>query len=298
MSSFGRAPWAVSLHGGHSSDYCDHGNSTLREMLDAAVEVGYHTFGIAEHAPRVEPRFLYSEEIRRGWDVAKLRCDFDAYAEATCLLVDEYADRLNILRGFEAEVVPADRYVELMLSWREQYHFDYMVGSVHWLGDQITDYSQELFDEVLKTYPSLEALAVRYYERVAEMVRSLRPDVVGHIDVIRKYARVHGPVDTPAVRDAADGALEAIRDAGTIIDVNTGAYRRGFDVPFPAPWLLERATRDFAIGVCFGDDSHSVEQVGAGILEARSYLLQHGVTHLTALSRNQTGVVRSRVSIT
>lgn len=297
MPFFARAPWTVSLHGGHSSDYCDHGDNTLREILDAAVAAEYRTFGITEHAPRDEPRFLYPEEVKRGWDVAKVQRDFAAYAEATQSFVEEYAGRLNILRGFEAEVVPWDRYVDITLGLRERFRFDYMVGSVHWIDDRITDYSQESFDEVLGTYPSLEALAVRYYERVAEMIRALHPEVAGHIDAIRKYARPHGSVDTPAIRDAADGALEAIRDAGTIIDVNTSAYRRGFDTPYPAPWLLERAVHRFGIGVCFGDDSHGVAQVGAGILEARDYLLEHGVAELTMLARSEAGVVRANVSL-
>ncbi len=297
MFFFAKAPWAVSLHGGHSSDYCDHGDSTLREMLDAAVAVGYHTFGVAEHAPRAGARFLYDEEIERGWDVAKIQGDFEAYAVATQSLAEEYAGRLNVLRGFEAEVVPTDRYADLMLELRERYRFDYMVGSVHWVDDRSIDYTLRLFDEVVAVFPSLEALAVRYYERVAEMVRALRPEVVGHIDVIRKYARHHGPVDTPAIRDAADGALEAIRDAGAIIDVNTSAYRCGFDTPYPAPWLLERAVRHFGIGVCFGDDSHNVAQVGVGILEARAYLLEHGVAYLSTLARSDAGVVRARVPL-
>ena len=297
MPFFAKAPWAVSLHGGHSSDYCDHGESTLREMLDAAVEAGYHTFGVAEHAPRDESRFLYDEEVKRGWDVAKVQRDFEAYAAATQSLAEEYAGRLNVLRGFEAEVVPANRYADLMLELRARFRFDYMVGSVHWVDDRITDYSQESFDAVFGAYPSLDALAVRYYERVAEMVRALRPEVVGHIDVIRKYARPHGRADTPAIRDAADGALEAIRDARTIIDVNTSAYRRGLDTPYPAPWLLERAVRHFGIGVCFGDDSHSVAQVGAGILEARAYLLEHGVACLSTLARSEAGVVLTDVAL-
>jgi hypothetical protein len=35
----------VSLHGGHSGDFCEHGADSLREMLDAAVSFGYSTFG-------------------------------------------------------------------------------------------------------------------------------------------------------------------------------------------------------------------------------------------------------------
>src|SRR5438045_1413741 len=37
--------WRVSLHGGHSGEFCDHAEGTLREILTAAVAAGYHTFG-------------------------------------------------------------------------------------------------------------------------------------------------------------------------------------------------------------------------------------------------------------
>src|SRR5215470_16175241 len=96
----GAAPWRVSLHGGHSGEFCDHAEGTLREILEAAVAAGYHTFGVSEHTPRSEDRFLYSEERARGWDVAKLIADFARYTAALPALVEEFADRLIVLRGF------------------------------------------------------------------------------------------------------------------------------------------------------------------------------------------------------
>ncbi|HEX6202492.1 MAG TPA: histidinol phosphatase, partial [Thermoanaerobaculia bacterium] len=52
-------PWRVSLHGGHSGEFCDHATGTLAEVLEAAVAAGYAIFGVSEHAPRSDPRFLY-----------------------------------------------------------------------------------------------------------------------------------------------------------------------------------------------------------------------------------------------
>ena len=46
--------WKTSLHGGHSGEFCEHASATLRELLEAAVEFGFDTFGVSEHAPRVE----------------------------------------------------------------------------------------------------------------------------------------------------------------------------------------------------------------------------------------------------
>ena len=46
------------------------------------------------------------------------------------------------------------------------------------------------------------------------------------------------------------------------------------------------------IGFCFGDDSHGPDQVGAGIEDAREYLLENGVDRVTTLTREDGEVVR------
>src|SRR5579884_2367177 len=113
-------PWRVSLHGGHSGEFCDHAEATLREMLEAAVSTGYHTFGVSEHVPRNAERFLYSEEQERGWDVAKIQADFARYTTAIQGLARDFTGRLIVLRGFEAEVVPEADYVQQMRAYRAQ----------------------------------------------------------------------------------------------------------------------------------------------------------------------------------
>ena len=42
---------------------------------------------------------------------------------------------------------------------------------------------------------------------------------------------------------------------------------------------------------CFGDDSHGPEQTGAGVEEARGYLLEHGVKSIRRLTREDERVV-------
>jgi histidinol-phosphatase (PHP family) len=288
--------WNVSLHGGHSRAYCDHADSTLEELLDAAVARGMTVYGVTEHAPRVEAHRLYDEEIALGWDVATLDRMFSAYARTLEALQARYAGRLDVVRGFEAEVIPEDRYVDVMLGYREQYRFEYLVGSVHWVAGHIIDYRREHFEAALESCGGLEALAVRYYETVAEMARALRPEVLGHFDLIRKYAPDEASIATPSIRAAASAALDAIRDAGCILDINTAGYRRGFGRPYPAPWILE-AVRERGIPCCFGDDSHSVAQVGAGIAEARQYLIDHGVDEVIVLRHVDGRLERGRVPL-
>ncbi|MGH9340261.1 MAG: histidinol-phosphatase [Acidobacteriota bacterium] len=288
--------WKVSLHGGHSGQFCEHAVGTLREILEAAIAAGYHTFGVSEHAPRLESRFLHSSELEKGWDVALLESNFQAYPSELQVLVEEFEDRIQILRGFEAEVVPSDRYKQIMLGYRQQFHFEYMVGSVHYVGDFMLDGSAQEFELAMESQGGLEALAAEYYEAVGRMVDDLRPEVVGHLDLIRKNGRSYGPLDTPAIYRAAERTLEAVRAHQCILDLNTAGIRKGLGCPYPVPELVHMADR-MGIGFCFGDDSHRPADVGAGIEEARSYLLQNGVGSITVLTRQEGEIVRRVVEL-
>lgn len=289
-------PWKVSLHGGHSGAFCDHAEGTLQQILESAVAQQMSVFGISEHAPRLGERFLYTREIELGWDVSKLERDFQAYRLALDPLVREFSPRLQVLRGFEAEVVPSATYADVMHRYRSDMDFDYMVGSVHFVGEIIIDGEPADFERALNRTGGLENLAIHYYEGVARMVEALRPEVVGHLDLIRKNGRNYGPLDTPAIRRSARQALEVIRCHGCILDLNTAGYRKGLGCPYPEPWLLRQA-HEMGIGVCFGDDSHGPHQVGAGIEEARLYLLDNGVSEIRTLAKEGDRVVRRSIPL-
>lgn len=289
-------PWKVSLHGGHSSAYCDHAHSPLREMVEAAVAAGLDTYGMTEHAPRVEPRYLYPAEVKMGWNVATLEAMFEAYAGESAALKGEYAGCITLLRGFEAEVVPEDRYVDLMLGYRRRFGFDFMVGSVHHVAGHIIDYTPEQFQAAVAACGGLEKLCIRYYETLAEMVPALQPEVVAHFDLVRRYGPDEAAVGTPKIRAAAERALEAVRAQGAILDINTAGYRKGLGRPYPAPWILERA-REMRIPCCFGDDSHRVREVGAGLEDARAYLLANGIREICALTPEAQGLARRVIAL-
>ncbi len=289
-----KSSWRVSLHGGHSAAFCDHAHSELRAMLDAAVNAGYRTFGVSEHAPRLGAHYLYQAEIEMGWTVEKLIRDFETYAGLITVLAAEYSEQIEILRAFEAEVVPPTDYATVMLEYRRRFAFDYMVGSVHWVDEALIDGPPDVFQHAVESHGGIENLAVRYYETLAEMVPTLRPEIVGHFDVIRKHAPSEESVSTPRIRLAAEKALEAVAETGSILDLNTSGLRKRLGRPYPAPWIIERA-RKMGIEFCFGDDSHSVADVGAGLDESRQYLLDHGVDAITALTRDAGQIVRRRI---
>lgn len=301
--------WKVSLHGGHSGEFCDHAEATLEEMLNAAVEAGYHTFGVTEHVPRHEARFLYPKEREMGWTVEKIHADFERYRLRVNELAHAFEGRLNVLRALEMEIVPEEKYVPLMQGFRSlkladgSPNFDYAVGSVHHLHEIGLDGELGDFQRILELSDGVENTAVLYYAKIAEMVTALRPEVVSHFDLVKLNTMRLGltkELDSPRVAKFAETALEAVKSVGAILDLNTAGWRKGLGEPYPAPWLVQKA-HAMGIGFCFGDDSHRPSHVGAGVPEAREYLLGLGVPTVTVLRREGSirggEIVQRRVSL-
>ena len=289
-------PWKNSLHGGHSQAFCDHAFDSIEDMTEAAIAEGYNVWGVTEHAPRLSSEFLYITEQAMGWTVETLEEKFDAYAKHMLEMQQVYGDRVTLLRGFECEVVPHDRYVDIMQGYRERYNFQYMVGSVHYVNGSMIDFSEELYQEGVKQHGSIEAFTVAYYEQVAEMVAALKPEVVGHLDLIRLHAPDEDSVSTPKAQAAAEKTLEVIAEQDAILDINMAGIRKSLGRPYVAPWLLERV-KAMDIGVCFGDDSHVVDQVGMDLERSRQYLLDHGIDTITTLLPDGDGVKQERIAL-
>lgn len=288
--------WKVSLHGGHSGDYCAHGEDTLRELLDAAVAFGYTTFGVTAHSPAVDAKFLYQEEIDVNLGVSELAQNFRDYVSACSKLVDEYSDRLEVLLGAEVEVVPESTFGDAAAALRREHGLDYLVGSVHWVDELPFDTDQDDFDKAVANRGGLEPFVLRYYELVGQMVDRVNPEVIGHFDLPRLFCEGAPELESQSVKRAVKGLLENMLAAGTIIDLNTGALSKRLASPYPAPWIVKTA-QDMGVPFCFGDDSHSVTQVGAGIEQGRQYLLNLGIDTITRLTRNNGEIVKEVVSL-
>ncbi|MCB9520814.1 MAG: histidinol-phosphatase HisJ family protein [Myxococcales bacterium] len=292
-----RAPWRVSLHGGHSGTYCDHAVGTLPDVVAAADHAELRVFGLSEHAPRRHERLLYPEEVAMGWSVETLAAAFDAYAREAAAIARNPPPGLVVLFGVELEATPDDEYVDEARALRDRHGFDFVVGSVHHVDGTLIDGPAAPFERALAARGGLEPLAEAYYERLAEVATNIRPDVIGHFDLIRKNGHRYGDVDTPRTRAAALRALDAVADAACILDLNVAGLRKGLPTPYPAPWIVAEAHAR-GIPFCFGDDSHGPNQVGVGIEAGRAYLLDNGVDTITTLTRDAAGaVVREVVSL-
>lgn len=249
-----------SLHT-HSGQFCLHAipNTTLEQVVQEAIRKGFTTFGLSEHVPRTRTKDLYLEE--QHLQVEDLEQTFAAFVKEAKRLQMAYADKIEILVGCESEyIVQAD--LELIHRLRSQYNLDYVVGSVHHLYEIPFDYSLEHY-QALFEHHSEEQVLLDYYQAQWEMLLALKPEVVGHLDLIRIY---HPDASTrmnysPAVIQAIKRNLAEIKNYGGLVEINTSGMRKNLQDPYPQRFILQLGAQ-LDVSFTLSDDSHGPSHVG------------------------------------
>src|SRR5262245_56347301 len=156
---------------GEAGEYFTEQN--VDRYLAAAEEHGIEELGVSEHVYR----FAQSLDL---WDHPFWReqatDDLDAYAE--------FVGSTPLRLGLEADFIPGaeDRPANLL----EARDFDYVVGSVHFLGSRAVDH--EGYD-VWEDEGDPDAVWSRYFQTVAAAARSGLFDILAHPDLVKVWGR-------------------------------------------------------------------------------------------------------------
>jgi histidinol-phosphatase (PHP family) len=237
----------------------------------AAEEQGISELGVSEHVYR----FTAALDVWRHplWQQFA-HDDIDAY----CAFVREQTD---LRLGIEADFVPGgeDRMANLL----EARDFDYVVGSVHFLGDRALD--MEDYD-VWTNGRSPEQIWRAYFLTLAEAARSGLFDVLAHPDLVKVWGRERRPLPDGDLRRYYEPAVEAIAESGIAVEVSTAGLRKGAGEIYPAPAFLEMCL-DAGAPLALSSDAHRPGEVGADYERALELLDALGVRELCAFERRE-----------
>lgn len=123
--------------------------------------------------------------------------------------------------------------IEELLS---KYPFDLFIGSVHHVHAIPIDYDRKLYVEAReKSGGTDEKLFEDYFDLQYEMLKALKPPIVGHFDLIRLLS------DDPNVNcrqwvgvwEKALKNLRCIAEYGGVVELNTAALRKGMREVYP-----------------------------------------------------------------
>ena len=128
--------------------------------------------------------------------------------------------------------------------------------------------------------------AVEAYFAEVEKVAALKPDILAHIDLIKKL-NANGEFfdeESPRYKAAALKALQAAKANDCLLEVNTGGVYRGYRKDFyPGPWLLGEWQK-MGGKVIITSDSHDINSLTYGFDEAAAAIKAAGFTSVQVLT--------------
>jgi HisJ family histidinol phosphate phosphatase len=218
------------------------------------------------------------------------------YLEKATALRTKYASQIKLLIGFEGEWIRPS-YGPFIQTYVADPRIDFFIGSVHHVHGIPIDYDAVTYAQAVTKAGIEEKLFMDYYDSQFEMLKALKPRVIGHFDLIRLFAKdpdadlksyVGGRVWEKAVRN-----LEVIKEQGGLLEVNSAGLRKGLKEPYPGQSICE-VWKGMGGKFTLSDDSHGIAQVGTNYLRLLRYLEGLGVEDVWTLERVEGGELREK----
>lgn len=251
----------VSVHGGHSGEFCGHARDSLSDVVQAYVDAGFAWVCLTEHMALPAAAPIPEDEAQLSYSGLAER--FRRYFAEARRLQKARAGEIDIYVGFETEA--CDGYEEAVGKAIREFRPDVVVGSVHHVRNILFDYSAENYGRAVAAAGGIVELYCEYFDRQLELIETFRPNIVGHFDLVRLFDDDYPQRwQVPAIRQRALRNLERIKALDLTLDFNVRALTKGQPEPYvSAPWL-QRAV-ELGIPLAPGDDSHGVATVGLNI---------------------------------
>jgi len=228
---------------------CGHAVGSPDEYARQALKVGLEEIGFSDHAPfvhMVDPGVTMNES------------QLPEYYQMIEEVQHKYKNELRIKVAIEADFIPG--FEEKTLAILNDYPYDYVLGSVHFIKDWgFDDPSQR------KRWNQQDVNAVYhdYYELLRQSAKSGMYDIMAHCDLVKKFG--HRP--TEDLTDEIKKTAQVFKETGMAIEINTSGWRKPCKEQYPAINCL-KIYADYQIPLTFGSDAHDPIDVGADFKKA------------------------------
>ena len=165
---------------------------------------------------------------------------------------------LSVKLGVEIDFSP--QAVDDIKRFVRKYPFDYVTGSVHFLGSWMIDWREQI-DEYRKR--DMMQVYEQYFGLVRQVCHSGVFDNLGHPDLIKIFGYRPKQDYSHILAETA----EALVDAGMSAEINTAGLRRPCVEMYPSEQFL-RILHDCDVPIVFGSDAHEPGDVGRDLDQA------------------------------
>ncbi|MGD6944095.1 histidinol-phosphatase [Cytobacillus gottheilii] len=245
----------------------------LTKFTDKAKELGIESFGISEHAYHF---YQTADILQNPWVNERRYYDMKDYE---ALFQHAWKRDIDVKMSIEMDYTPGKH--KEMEQFIKSYDFDYVIGSIHWVGDfgiDLAEYRKE-WDrrDVAQVYKA-------YFDRVVTLAESNLFDIVGHLDLVKIFKYV--PDDEEFLFQQYERATDALAKSKTCVEISTAGLRKPVGEIYPDPRLLQKCFEK-NIPIVLSSDAHFPEHVGANFDQALKLAKEIGYTSIMTFSKGE-----------
>jgi len=233
------------------------GKASIKEIVEYAKKIGLDEVGISDHF------HIAKNGHAHPWDLTED-------------LLDNYINEVLSFSNLKNPVVKLGLEVEFIPETVEKIKktilhkpFDYLIGSVHIVDDEIIDSHTENVEFVN------EDIFNKYWSLVKQMAETKVFDIVGHIDLTKKF----GYRPKKDISKEIDSALLSIKESDMTVELNTSGLFYPAKEQYPSKEILIKC-KNLGIPIIVTADAHIPENLIRGFDIAFKLLKEIGFTKL------------------
>jgi len=250
----------------HSS-YSD-GRSVPEDYIAPAIAAGLSEIGFSEHLT------LFKD--LEDWNMNPVNISpYISHLEA----LQNSTKSVKIKIGLEVDYFAGKE--EEISAYLTPLPLDYIIGSVHYLGEKTVDFGPEFYEG-----KSIDNLFESYFDSVIAAVASGLFDIIGHCDLIRIYGYKPLTDQEPLYRKLA----KTMKTHNVVFEVNTNGRNRPLADFYPDRRFLH-IFREENVPVCVNSDAHMPSRVGQYFDEAYELLRYIGFTEMAVFDKRKRRMV-------
>jgi histidinol-phosphatase (PHP family) len=252
------------------SEFSDDSSEKMINIVEEAIKKGCKKLCFTEHM-----------EFNYPFEELKFELDYDSYKKEFEKIKAIYEKQIDLYMGVEMGIQNGEDEIQQTINYAKDHNFDFIIASAHCLeGEDLysMDSNTENIDEFFTRY---------FYEMLNVFKHYNDYDVVGHIDLIRRYfpqARDH---KLGKSKEALKELLNHIIENGKGIEINTGGLF--YDSANINPTLdILKLYKDLGGEIItIGSDSHVAERVMSNYSTGIEALKKAGFEYITTFSQRK-----------
>ncbi len=245
--------------------FSEDGEMSLDEACVAAIKGHVREIAITDHVDIDYPDRNFQFNL-----------EYDAYSDAISKANQKYKGRLNIIMGLEIGLQP--HILDECEAFIEDKKFEFIIASLHAVSRK---------DLYSKTFYEKKDKRTAYTEYLRELLFCIENfemyDVLGHIDIIRRYGDYKdNSIKYTDYADLLDAIFKELILRGKGIEINTSGFRYGLEKgTMPDFDLLKRYRELGGEILTIGSDAHKPCHMAAHFALAHSMAKEAGFKYLT-----------------